>query len=139
MLLLDRVVCFDGDCLTAEYSPRPDAWYADAAGHMPGWLGIELMAQTVAAHVAMKKSLAGLPPKKGALLGTRRYQSTAAGSAGFFPAGQVLRIGVREDFSDASGLAAYNCTIERAGEIQATATLKVYEPADFETFLQGST
>ena len=137
MLLLDRVTDFDGDCLIAEYAPRPDAWYAGSSGDMPGWLGIELMAQAVAAHAAMKKRLAGLPPKMGALLGTRCYQSSSLAS-GCFSAGQVLRIRVQEDFQDDSGLAVYGSVIERDGVVLATATLKVFEPVDFELFMQGS-
>ena len=139
MLLLDRIIRFDGDCLLAEYSPRPHAWYADPAGNMPGWVGIELMAQTVAAYVAMKKRLAGLPPKMGAMRGTRCYQSqrVSVAESGCFAAGRVLQIQAHEDYVDDSGLAAYDCAIGRDGEVLATATLKVYEPADFETFIQG--
>lgn len=137
MLLLDRVVDFSGDCLVAEYAPQPTAWYADGAGNMPGWIGIELMAQAVAAHVALKKRLAGLPPKMGALLGTRSY--TLASSSGSFPAGQCLRIHVQESFRDESGLAAYDCRIDGAEHPLASSILKVYEPDDFGTFMQENT
>ena len=137
MLLLDRVTDFDGDCLIAEYSPRPKAWYVDGAGDMPGWFGIELMAQAVAAHVALKKRAAGLQPKMGALLGTRCYQAFSLVSGGF-PVGQVLRIRVQENFRDEGGLAAYDCSIAHDDTVLATATLKVYEPEDFESFMQGS-
>lgn len=137
MLLLDRVAEFETSGLVAEYSPRTDAWYADAAGNLPGWIGIELMAQSVAAHVAMNKRLAGLMPKMGALLGTRAYQMSPP-SAGSFSAGQVLQISVQETFRDASGLAAYDCAIAQNGETLASAVLKIFEPDDFELFVQGS-
>ena len=144
MLLLDRVVAFSDDTLVAEYAPRADAWYADAsdasdAGAMPGWIGIELMAQAIAAHVALKKRAAGLAPKMGALLGTRSYRMLYPTVASF-AAGQPLRIAVAENFSDASGLAAYDCRIEDgagAGTL-AQALLKVYEPDDFGSFVQGN-
>ncbi len=136
MLLLDRVVDFSGEALVAEYSPRSSAWYADGADNMPGWIGIELMAQAVAAHVALKKRLAGQSPKMGALLGTRSYAMSSPGS---FPAGQCLRVHVEESFRDESGLAAYECRIDDEGEALATSTLKVYEPDDFGTFMQETT
>ena len=139
MLLLDRVVDFADDTLVAEYAPRADAWYADAgdAGAMPGWIGIELMAQAIAAHVALKKRAAGLPPKMGALLGTRSYRMLRPALASF-AAGRPLRIAVAENFRDASGLAAYDCRIEdSAGEL-AQALLKVYEPDDFGSFVEGN-
>ena len=137
MLLLDRVIDHADSRLVAEYTPRADAWYADAAGNMPGWLGIELMAQTVAAQVALCKRRAGLPLKMGALLGTRAYRM-AAPAAGGFAAGAALRIRVEENFRDAGGLSAYECAIERDDETLANATLKVYEPDDFGDFLQGA-
>lgn len=134
MLLLDRVADFEGDCLVAEYSPRQGAWYADDSGNMPGWLGIEVMAQTVAVHVAMKKRQAGLPGRMGALVGTRAYRT----SVGSFAAGEVIRIRVQETFRDETGLAAYACAIVKNGKILAESMLKVYEPDDFEVFIQGS-
>lgn len=136
MLLLDRVLEFAGETAVAEYTPGAggDAWYADETGAMPAWMGIELMAQTVAAHVALSKRQQGLPPKMGALLGTRRYESSVAS----FAAGDALRIRVRLLLRDASGLGAYDCAIERAGVTLATATLKVFEAEDFESFVEGS-
>ena len=138
MLLLDRVVACHDASLVAEYAPRADAWYAESSdGAMPGWIGIELMAQAVAAHVAMKKRQEGLPPKMGALLGTRSYRMLRPTVASF-AAGQPLRIAVAENFSDASGLAAYDCRIEDGAGALAQALIKVYEPDDFGAFVQGN-
>ena len=133
MLLLDRVVEFEGEIAVAEYTPRRQAWYADESGNMPPWIGIELMAQTVAAHVALTKKKQGRSPKMGALLGTRSYHATAKS----FTAVSPLRIRVQLLFDDASsGLGAYGCTIEQEGAIVANATLKVYEPEDFELYME---
>lgn len=134
MLLLDRMLAFDAETATAEYAPRRDAWYADASGDMPAWIGIELMAQTIAAHVGLQKRSAGCPPKQGALLGTRRYSATQPA----FVAGQPLHIRTKMIYRDASGLGAYDCSITSGGEELASATLKVYEPDDFSSFLQAS-
>jgi predicted hotdog family 3-hydroxylacyl-ACP dehydratase len=134
MLLLDRVTDFADETASAEYTPLREAWYADPAGDMPAWIGIELMAQTVAALVALVKRRAGLPVKMGVLLGSRRYQATTAS----FAAGRALRIRAEMCLRDASGMAAYECAIEADGEALASATLKVYEPADFEQFVQGN-
>lgn len=138
MLLLDRIAEFSDRDLVAEYLPRSDAWYADGSGNMPGWIGIELMAQAIAAHVAMDKRRSGRPLKMGALLGARSYRISAPANARF-PAGQLLRIRVREAFHDESGLAAYECSIESGQTSVAASTLKVYEPDDFGLFLQGNT
>lgn len=133
MLMLDRVIEFSGNAVVAEYAPRADAWYADDAGNMPAWFGIELMAQAVAAHVAMTKRLLGLPVKMGALLGTRTYRASVAA----FHAASVIEIRACEIFRDESGLAGYECAIGQDGALLAEALLKVYEPKDFGLFMQG--
>lgn len=134
MLLLDRVVAFDNESATTEYSPRADAWYVDEKGAMPAWIGIELMAQTVAAHAGLLKNVQGAAPKQGVLLGTRTFRA----SRPVFFAGVCLRIHAQMIYRDVSGLGAYACHISCDGEEIATATLKVFEPDDFERILQGS-
>jgi predicted hotdog family 3-hydroxylacyl-ACP dehydratase len=133
MLLLDRVTGFEGGLAVAEYSPR-EAWYSDESGNMPAWIGIELMAQTVAVHVALAKRMEGLPSKMGVLLGTRSYQSSVTS----FAAGGMLRIRAELVLRDPGGLGAYECVIDFDGATFATAVLKVYEPDNFEIFVQGS-
>lgn len=134
MLLLDRVTGFKDATTTAEYTPRRSAWYADARGHMPAWIGIELMAQTVAAHVGLTKRLVGEPPKMGALLGTRSYRSAVP----HFKVNETLLICATMVYRDASGLGAYDCAIAGQDTELATATLKVFEPEDFQSFMNGS-
>ena len=132
MLLLDRVAEFSADRTVAEYAPRHDAWYADARGNMPAWIGVELMAQTIAAHVGLLKRDQGMPVAPGMLLGTRRYAAARAD----FTAGRTLRIRANLSFRDESGLGAYDCAIEADGAQLALATLKVFEPEDFQAFLR---
>ncbi|MBN3815024.1 beta-hydroxyacyl-ACP dehydratase, partial [Paraburkholderia sp. Ac-20347] len=73
MLLLDAVCACSDESLSAEASVRADAWYADAQGAMPAWIGIELMAQAIAAHVGLLSMRAGKAARPGVLLGTRRF------------------------------------------------------------------
>jgi len=134
MLLIDHLIEFNNESVVAEYSPRSDAWYADDQGEMPAWIGIELMAQAVAAHVGMLKRATEMPQKNGALVGTRRYSSAVHS----FAAGLALQIQATVIYQDASGLGAYDCSINYDGSALATATLKVFEPDDFQTFLQES-
>lgn len=134
MLLLDRMSAFTAESGSAEYTPRRDEWYVDAEGQMPAWIGIELMAQTIAAHVGLLRRHEAAPTKQGALLGTRSYRSTLPA----FCPDETLRIEATLVYRDESGLGAYDCAIVRGDETVATATLKVYEPDDFQTFLQGN-
>jgi predicted hotdog family 3-hydroxylacyl-ACP dehydratase len=101
---------------------------------MPAWIGIELMAQAIAAHVGLVKRSEGKPVSPGVLLGTRRFAPALAA----FPAGQPLQVATAISFRDESGLAAYDCRIESAGKVLVEATLKVFEPADFDAFLRAA-
>ena len=115
MLLLDGV---DGE--GAHVRVDPGAWYADAEGAMPGWIGLEVMAQAVAAHQGGKRD--GGAPRSGYLVGTRAYTSAPS-----FPAGALLRVRVRLAEEDESGLCAFDCAILLHNAVVATATLKVMQ------------
>lgn len=137
MLLLDQITAADEERCVAEYAPRSDAWYADAEGNMPAWIGIELMAQAVAVQVGVQKHRLNLPPKLGMLLGARSYKV----STPHFRAVEPLSVRAQLVFRDESGLAAYDCEIRQTSDPQqilATATLKVFEPDDFPEFLRGT-
>jgi len=126
MLLVDRVVAWDPASATVSATPSTAGWYAEAGG-MPSRIGIELMAQAIAAHVSIVAWSKGEPPKKGVLLGARSYRATRP----YFAAGSELIVKATRAFSDATGMGAYDCTIENA----AKARILVFEPPDFEAFI----
>ena len=99
---------------------------------MPSWIGIELMAQAIAAHVGLVARSRGKPPKAGVLLGTRQYRA----SQPRFAAGAELMISARLTYRDESGLGAYDSAIALNGAEVATASVNVYEPPDFAAFLK---
>ncbi|MDR1367493.1 MAG: beta-hydroxyacyl-ACP dehydratase [Candidatus Accumulibacter sp.] len=133
MLLLGRVRAFEERWAVGECFPESGAWYADESGNMPAWIGIELMAQTAAAHVTLARRMEGLAPKMGVLLGTRAYRSEIDA----FGAGILLEIRANQLFMESDGLGAYECSIASEGRIRARAILKVFEPGNVELFLQG--
>jgi predicted hotdog family 3-hydroxylacyl-ACP dehydratase len=133
MLWLEALVAASEDAVeVAARVPNERATLSDEPG-MPAWLGIELMAQAVAAHVGFRGWRAGKPPKPGVLLGCRAYRV----SAPRFGAGESLRVLARVAYLDEGGFGAYDCRICAAGADLASATLKVYEPADFRAFLNA--
>lgn len=132
MLLVERVKAEGAEHVCTEARVHPGAWYCDANGNMPAWIGIELMAQTVATYVGLKNRHKGLPPPVGFLLGTRKYVSTVT----CFPAAGVMDIVAKLSYLDPSGLGAFECAISLAGECVANAMVKVFEPTDFEAFMR---
>lgn len=124
MLLLESIQETTEEKCVAQARVDPTAWYAEGDGSMPGWFGIELMAQASAAYSWSRKRLLGMPPGIGYLLGTQSYQSRVAK----FPAGAVLEVEARLHFLDESGLSAFTCEIRHLGQQVACATLKTFEP-----------
>lgn len=123
MLLLEAVLETGADTVKALARVDPAGWYADADGAMPGWFGLELMAQTVAAYSGALMEAEGREPRTGYLLGTRAYQCALPA----FPAGSELLIDARLNYSDDLGLSAFDCRITLDGAEIATALLKTYE------------
>ena len=133
MVLLDRAVAADADSLCAELTIRPDSLFCGANG-VGAWIGIEYMAQAVAAHAGYLARLRGEPVKIGFLLGARRYACTRP----VFAIGSVLRIYVQCLLLADNGLGSFECHIDADGEKVASATVSVFQPADANEFLTGS-
>jgi predicted hotdog family 3-hydroxylacyl-ACP dehydratase len=134
MLLLDDVSALGDETLSARARVHGDAWYADEHGAMPAWIGIELMAQGVAAHVALIAMRAGGRARPGVLLGTRSYKAHVSA----FARDARLTVNVQEVLRSEEGHSAYECTIDHDGARYADAVIKVFQPNDFQTFIEGS-
>ena len=121
MVLLDRITSFDESTLTAEVDITTNSMFCGDDG-VPGWVGIEYMAQAVAAHAGYKGRLDGNAPVTGYLLGTRAYKC----SLSTFPVGETLQVHIESLFVE-MGLGAFACRIE-LGDTVATASINVYQP-----------
>jgi predicted hotdog family 3-hydroxylacyl-ACP dehydratase len=72
--------------------------------------------------------------RPGVLLGTRSYQVHASA----FARGAQLGIHVQEVLRSDQGHSAYECTIDHDGTRCAEAVIKVFQPDNFQTFIEGS-
>ncbi len=125
MVLLDEVLSYDQQSMVVKTTVRNDGLFGDGQT-IPAWLGIEYMAQTVAAHGGMMCYLAGKPINVGFLVGTRRYNCNVA----TFKVGVLLTISVERVMGD-QGLCVFFCQV--IGEdIDISAKLNVYLPGDEE-------
>ncbi|MFN9473061.1 hypothetical protein [Acidovorax sp.] len=134
MLLLDRLLAADVDSAVAEVTvPRGGLFLHDAG--MPSWVGMEYMAQTVAAWAGWNALRKCQAVKIGFLLGSRRYETTQA----FFAPGAVLRIRVDCDMMGDNGLGMFDCRIHGADEKElACARISVFEPEDGSAYISPS-
>jgi len=130
MRLLDRVLEADEERLVAEARVRADQLFAQGS-ELGAWVGIEYMAQAIAAWAGWQARQRGEPPRLGFLVGSRRYEcrrpSVAIGSA--------LRIEVQLELRGDNGIGVFRCRIDCDGAELAVATLTVFEPANALEFL----
>ena len=134
MALLDRLLDMGPEDLLAEVTIRPDSMFCDDHG-VPGWVGIEYMAQAIAAYAGYTAQLRGEAVKIGFLLGTRRYEA----SCPCFAVGSLLTIHVHRILQADNGIGSFECQIHAGSEQLASATITVFQPADAAIFLEGST
>jgi predicted hotdog family 3-hydroxylacyl-ACP dehydratase len=90
---------------------------------VPGYVGIEFMAQTVAAWAGFHAWERDEKPPIGFLLGGRSYQCESPA----FSEGMELDIHA-EQILKSENMAAFACTIQHNGVVQAKCELNVYEP-----------
>ncbi len=130
MVLLDRVLAIADESIHCELVIHPDSLFCEA-GRVGAWIGIEYMAQAIAAFAGWHVRAHGEPVKPGFLLGTRRYRCHRA----WFLAGDVLAIEATRVLQAPSGLAAFECRISVGGALCAEATLSVYQPESVQDLL----
>lgn len=132
MCLLECITRWDQDAIEAELVvPAAGLFVED--GQVPAWVGIEYMAQAIAAWAGCRARAAGRPPQLGFLLGSRRYSSTRRG----FPSGTRLRVQARCELLGDNGLGMFACSILAGEEEWATANVSVFEPVDAMAYLES--
>ncbi|AOY01450.1 hotdog family protein [Jeongeupia sp. USM3] len=131
MVLLDRVVSAAPDTLTAATTIRADSPFCDGL-EVGGWVGVEYMAQTIAALAGFEARARGDAVSVGFLVGTRRYDSEVPA----FRVGQTLTVTARREFQADNGVAVMDCTIAIDGKTVARAQLSAYQPDNLDEYLK---
>jgi predicted hotdog family 3-hydroxylacyl-ACP dehydratase len=132
--LLDSIVEISERTVLAETRVRADNPFFQPGYGLPGYVGLEMMAQAIAAIDGFKCYKHGQKAKIGFLLGSRRYLCREEK----LDEGETLRISAEMVFADHAML-AFDCRIDRRGSELATANLKVFAPSDPAAFLKGQT
>ena len=130
MILIDEVVSFGAEDIETRLTVRPGGLFNQQDGSLPAWVGIELMAQRIAAYAGCQARQAGLPVELGFLLGTRKFECNVER----FPAGAELRIRALRSLQDDNGMGVFECHLTGPG-IHASARLNVFRPPQADTYL----
>ena len=130
MLLVDKCLDFGDSWLIAQVTIREGCLFCEN-GKVPALVGIEFMAQTIAAFAGKNDKIANKKPSIGLLLGTRKFESTVD----HFVVGAVLKIHVEQLYKDDSRLGVFKCKIT-ADNILVEANLSVYHPDDISLLIK---
>jgi predicted hotdog family 3-hydroxylacyl-ACP dehydratase len=133
MSLLDTVDGYGEDWLRASLTVTAHSTFAGPHG-VPGWIGIEYMAQAASAFAGIEQVQRGESPSIGLLIGARYYRCMRE----FIPIGGRVSVLARLALRDSEDFAAYACTLELGTEQIAECTLKAYRPRDIRKFLPGA-
>jgi predicted hotdog family 3-hydroxylacyl-ACP dehydratase len=120
MMFLDHIIAFEEGQIKAYVEVKANGLFDDGQT-IPAWIGIEYMAQTVAAHSGMLSYLAQEPLKPGLLLGARKFHTNVAK----LPIGIGLTVTVERIIEDQQ-LAVFNGDIS-GPEVQMSAQINVYQ------------
>ena len=123
MSLLDAVERCDDLAIVARVRV-PAAGPFNGTDGVPAWVGIEYMAQTVAAWSGARARAGGGSPRIGYLLGSRRYEAAVPA----FASGAELTVHAQCELTGDNGLGMFDCRIEQDGRVLATGRLSVFEP-----------
>lgn len=124
MCLLDHIVAVDDDSLQADVTPSAYNIFATDAG-IPGWVGLEWLAQAVAAWAGWHARARHEPPAIGFLIGSKRFESLHE----HLPIDRTYQVRIRLDFQADNGLGHFHGEImDDGGARLAHGILTVFQP-----------
>ncbi|WP_030129195.1 hotdog family protein [Pseudomonas sp. QTF5] len=130
MILIEQILSFDDEQIHTRLTVRPGGLFNRPDGSLPAWVGIELMAQSVAAYAGCHARQKGNAVELGFLLGTRKFECNVE----HFPAGTELTIHGIRSLEDDNGMGVFECHLTAPG-IHATARLNVFRPPQAAQYL----
>lgn len=125
MLLIDELVAYDLEAyrLDCTATPRAGAPFFDAAyGAIPAWVGVEYMAQGIAALSGVARWLEGGSPRIGFIIGVRDFESVVES----FPGGETLNIHVAQILRDGN-VVSFQCEIASGERTLQLAIINAFE------------
>lgn len=113
MCLLDAVLEHSRERTLCSVDPARSGVFAADDGRVPAWLGLEYMAQCIAAHGGLAARASGEPPGPGLMLGSRRL----AFAVDWFAPGEPLLVSARHHRGE-TGLVAFDCDVRLAPDCE---------------------
>ncbi len=128
MVFLAEILEHGEDSTSCRIDIDAQRFFRDASGRIPSWVGLEYLAQTIAAHGGLLDRKRGEPPRIGFLLGGRRVSYYTPR----FLRGQQLAARVTHRWGGMEGLVTFACVLEDLanGEVLVEGNLNCMWPKD---------
>ena len=125
MILLDRYVSSTDTGLIAEVIISEDTPFFTENAGVPAYIGVEYIAQAIAAFNGLKDLNRGATVQPGFLLGSRKVDL----KVDHFPLGSSVTVNVDTSFNDGE-MAVFDGTITMNDKLVVSGRINVYQPAD---------
>lgn len=131
MRLVDEVLELSAEHIRLGLVVRNDGLFNDPAlsGHVSAWVGLEYMAQAIAAHLGFELQRRGEAKRSGFLLGSRLFESNVPS----FAPGLALTVTAQRLLISPDGLGVYQCQLDGPG-VLVTARVNGFLPKDVAAF-----
>lgn len=131
MVMLHRVVSWrEREVVVAADLSRPNLM-ADDTGRIPGYVGLEFMAQGISVAAGLERRIQNMDPVIGLVLGARRFQSFVS----HFPTEGEMHVHVKEKFLQGS-ISVFDASITLGDKCLAQGEIKVTQPDNQEMLRQ---
>lgn len=129
MIFLAGIVDHTKDSTTCVVEVGEDSLFREPGGLVPAWVGLEYMAQCVAAHGGLRARATGQPVKVGFFVGSRRIDVHTGG----FSPGQVIEVRAKHLLGE-RGFFSFACSLRdrKSGALLMEGNLNVFLSEDLE-------
>lgn len=132
MILLDSLDSFSEETATCCHLITTQSLLFDTTLQgVPSYVGIEYMAQTIAAYANANELVNNRSVEVGFLVSSRKYKCDFP----VFKLGMPLQITAKQLYKDESGLSAFDCAILINDDEVASARINVFQPENPTEFL----
>ncbi len=128
MVFLDAVLEHREDETAFSIDIDTQPHFRNAFGEVPSWVGLEYLAQAIAARGGLLERAQGRPPRVGFLLGARRVSYYTPS----FHRGQRLAARVKHRWGETEGVVTFACVLEDLanGEVLVEGNVNCIWPKD---------
>lgn len=131
MVMLHRIISWhDGEVVVAADLSRPNVM-ADDTGRIPGYVGLEFMAQGISVAAGLERRAQNMGPAIGLVLGARSFQSFVS----HFPTEGEMHVHVKQKFLQGP-IVVFDASITLGDKCLAQGEIKVTQPDNQEKLHQ---